>query len=193
MYVMSRGAAAKDSVLAAPRLEGRVHHRGELRPREVSGEYRSLIKEREDRANAPRRTMGIVDDEQSLLKKQKLSHRQMRADEAAAKAKKAAQRQKNSQSKAAQPELSSRELKEALKGCFARQPFWSRHDLVRELGNENALGKGLEELCVRVTAKGTQHYGDYRLKDEYRTGLPAAGGGDGASPSFGGASSLPMP
>ena len=54
------------------------------------------------------------------------------------------------------------------------QSHWTRQDLAKELGNERILTACLEELCVRVTAKGV-HFGDYTLKDHLR----AAGAGSG--------------
>jgi hypothetical protein len=50
-YVFSRGGAPSDGPCHAPRHEGRVTARGELRPREISGAYKRLLKERGDAAD----------------------------------------------------------------------------------------------------------------------------------------------
>jgi hypothetical protein len=108
---------------------------------------------------------------------------QVRADEKRAGARKAEQRERNAL-KRQRPQLSARELKDGLKACFARQPYWSRRDLVAELGNAESLSACLDELCVKVTKKGA-HYGDFQLKEHLRTGLSAAAGAA--------SSSAPMP
>ena len=126
--------------------------------------------------------MGIVVDDKAL-KRPTLNHRQVRADERKAGERKAEKRERNAAEKRQRPELSARELKDALRACFARQAFWARRDLAAELGNAQLLSACLDELCTKVTKKGGTHYGDYQLKEHLRTGLPAAGS----------SSSVPMP
>ena len=187
-YVVSRSDGPKDNMVSGAKHEGRVGARCELRPHEMSSEYRQLLKERGDRADVPRRAMGIVVDDKAL-KRERLNHMVVRAQERAGREKKAAARERNSQLKRSRPQLSTRELKDALKACFARQSHWSRRDLVSELGNADALGSCLEALCVKITKKGN-HYGDYALKDSLRAAAPPPSGAPGSSSGSG---SLPVP
>jgi len=168
----------------APAHEGRVEQRGEIRPREMSAAYRNLLKERGDRAGIRKTVETIQDDKE--LKRAKLNHRQVQMEEKAGKERKMVQREQNAKRRT-KPQLSARELKDALLPLFARQRYWSRRDLLGEVGsvNEATLAACLEERCERVTARGT-HYGDYQLKEAYRAGLPAAAASAGPS-------GLPLP
>lgn len=166
MYVLSRSDGGGN-----PAHEGRVEAKGELRPKRLTADYRALLKERAQRADQPLRTMGIIADD-SELKRKKLGHRQILDDERAARVQKVERRERNTAKKARMEVLSAREMKERLKALFSRQTYWSRVDLMREVGNEKVLKECLEELCVKETKKGP-HYNDYSLRPSLRTGLPA--------------------
>lgn len=183
MYLTSRGPSAT-SLVDKPRHEGRVAVRGEVKSKEMSGAYRDLVKERGVKANQPVRTMGIVDDERAL-KRERLNHKQVRADEQAGKERKAQQRAAAHTQKRSRPELSRRELKDAIKKLFAQKSYWSRQDLVSELGHASMMTDVLDEIATKVTKKGA-HYNDWTLKDSLRTGLPTApadGSSSGAGPA----------
>lgn len=114
--------------------------------------------------------MAIEDDK--ALKRERLNHRQVQQDERQGRIKRVAQREQTA-AKKARPQLSARELKERLKELLTQRTYWSRRELVAELGNAGSMGALLEELCDKVTKKGPR-YGDYSLKQALRTGLPAA-------------------
>ena len=164
-YVISR---PEDSDQAVPKHEGRVEAKGEIRPKELGKEYRGLLKERGDAVSAlkERRSMGTISDDRDI-RRPALDHRRVEQDERADRSKRQ-QRREQSSNKRARLALSGRELKEKVMELFGRQSYWSRRDLVNEVGNGQALGKCLGDLCIKVTKKGT-HYGDFQLKPEYRT------------------------
>jgi len=167
-YILSRDGSGAGT----PAHEGRVEAKGDLRPKMLTGDYRALLKERAERADQPLRTMGIIADD-SELKRKKLGHRQVLDDERAAKVQKVERRERNTAKKARMEVLSAREMKERLKALFSRQTYWSRIDLLREVGNDKVLKDCLEDMCVKETKKGP-HYNDYSLRPSLRTGLPAA-------------------
>ena len=165
--------------------EGRVSARGEIRPKELSAEYRRLLKDRGDaaQASAKGRQVAIVkpDEEEDLKRKASggvaLNRQEERKDEKDGRTKKQEQRAQNAK-KRALPQLSKAELKEELKTLFVRKSHWSRRDLAGELGVAGAPVKGdtlsavLDELCDKITRRNDAKYGDYELKPAFRSGLP---------------------
>jgi len=117
------------------------------------------------------------------LRHEPLNHSGKRQEENEARQKRKDEQRSKSALKRTRADLSSDELKKLIKGCFARQHYWARRDLVAELGNPGAklLSDGLDELCVKVTKRGN-HYGDYQLREHLRSGLPAAAGGPSSAP-----------
>ena len=92
------------------------------------------------------------------------------------------EKREHASAKRAKTALSARELKDRVRKLFTQQNFWSRRDIVAEVGNANTVGAALEELCVRVTQKGL-HYGEYTLKQEFKVGLvPAKPEGASSAP-----------
>ena len=63
--------------------------------------------------------------------------------------------------------LSARELKDKVRHLFGQRAYWTRAELVAQVGNAGMIGATLEELCVRITQKGL-HYGEYTLKPEFK-------------------------
>lgn len=166
-YLISRGKGEAD---AAPAHEGRVERRGEMRPTELNGAYRSLLKGRVADADQPKRQVQVYDDA-----KPKLNHRQTQRDEKALLHKRQAQREEKDARKRAKPDLSFSELKSKLLELFVQRDHWSRRDLEQALGNRDTLGKVLDEICDRNTKKGPR-YNDWELKPAFRTGLPGSSG-----------------
>ena len=163
-YVISR---SKDANQAVPKHEGRVEAKGEIRPRELGKEYRGLLKERGDAVSAlkERRSMGTITDDRDI-RRPGLDHRRVEQEERADRYKRQ-QRREQSSKKRVRLALSGGELKDKVMDLFGRQNYWSRPDLIHEVGNGQALGKCLDDLCMKVTKKGP-HYGDFQLKPEYR-------------------------
>jgi hypothetical protein len=164
-YIFSSGASG-----APPAHKGRAEARGEIRPKELDATYRNLLRERGERAGIRKQLETIEDDKD--IKRTKLGHRDKLREEKLDRAKKLERREQNA-SKRSKPQLSARELKDALKELYTKQAYWTRRELVAELGNERILGAALEELCDKVTKRGN-HYGDYELKPAFRTGLPGS-------------------
>jgi len=155
--------------------EGRAMFRGEIRPKELTAEYRALLKNRAEKAQASAkgRQINIVrPEDERALKHDDIDRRKAQQEERAGRNKKQEQRQLNAK-KRAQPQLTTQELKDELLKLFFRKPSWSRNDIIAEIGHSDMLGKCLDELCDKITQRGGACYGDYKLKDAFRTGLSA--------------------
>lgn len=165
-YVMSRPEDAEST--AVPNMVGRVVAKGEIRPTKLTAEYRSLLKDRGDQASLlkERRSMGIVSDDREI-RKQRLDHsamvRQEREDR-----KNRLEKRDTSTKKRQRVALSGKELKERVMELFGKQSFWSRRDLITEVGNQQELTRVLDNICVKVTTRGA-HYGDFQLKEQFRS------------------------
>lgn len=158
-YILSRTPGA-------PAHEGRVDGRGEIRPKDTQA-YRNLIKERGELAGIRKAVETIEDDRE--IKKRALNHRAARLEEKAEKEKKVDQRQQKATLRGNKAKLSQSDLKIAIKTLFAGKEYVPRQEMLH-LGSNQAISAALEELCDKVTTKGDPHYGDYKLKDAFRTG-----------------------
>lgn len=164
-YVFSE----KDGSLGAPDPlhHGRVIARGEIKPKELTKEYRERIRERKETSEV-RAAVGVIEDDHGLHHT-KLDHQEAVKAVGVKKEVKQQRRELNAK-KRARPELSKGELKDQIKRLFATQRYWSRRDLKDELGNENKLASCLEEVCDKVTSRRSVHFGDYELKPNFRIG-----------------------
>ena len=176
-YVISQPDDSTGSSRDGPQHEGRAEAKGEIKPRD-SSEYRTLLKERTDKAGK-RREVAITEDDTGINRalKGELGHRQHLEEEKAQKNKRQ-QRLQVASSKRARVSLSSREVKEMVMQLFSEQRYWSRGALVQRTGNPDALGKVLDEICDKVTKKGPQ-YNDYELKHHLAGMAKASGSGSG--------------
>ena len=147
---------------AAPAHEGRADGRGEIRPKDTQA-YRNLIKERGELAGIRKAVETIEDDRE--IKRPSITAR--RGEEKAEKEKKVDQRQQSGAARQ-KAKLSQSDLKIAIKTLFAGKEYVPRQEMLH-LGSNQAISAALEELCDKVTTKEIQ-YGDYKLKDAFRTG-----------------------
>ncbi len=155
----------------APSIEGRIVRKGAFEAPMNTG-YRRLIADRADDADAARqeRTIGILHaEDEKALRRRPLDHRGMQKSEKGSKVQRV-QRREEKRAAIAAAWMSHSDLRAAIKECFSRQDFWSRRELERELGNADKLSGCLEELCVKVTSRTSNHMGDWQLKPELRPG-----------------------
>lgn len=174
MYVLSL-PSLDGKKAGEPQHEGRIAAKGEVRPGELSAEYKAVLRKRGE-AHAVEEKIGVLTEDQAReLKRARLDHMGHANAAAAGKASKLAKRDAASVKRAKAAPMSRLELREAVKAAFETKAYWARRDLESVVGNAKELSACLEELCVKVTKKGVR-YGDYRLKPEFTTGLAAAAG-----------------
>jgi len=175
-YVLSHPATAEQAVTqqqgagkglaTSAQHEGRVIAKGEIRP---SGgvdddDYRSLMRERFEKADTKARQVGIVEDD-SQLKRTALSHKDTQRDERRALKKRGEQRELQASKRPKHVTLSKKELRDRVVELFGQKAYWQKPELVKELGNAEGLKSCLDELCIKITQRGP-HYGDFELKPE---------------------------
>jgi len=171
MYLTSRGAS-DTSLVDEPRHEGRVASRGELKPREMGAAYRSLLKQRGQKASIPARVMGIIEDDKAV-KHERQHLKQVREAERASLQRKREIKEANKSSKRARPELSISELKAEIIKLFRTKAYWSRQELIAQLGHAGIMNEALKECTEKDTSPGV-HKGDFRILEKFRTNIPAA-------------------
>ena len=186
MYVASRGDDANAGPCAAPRHEGRASARCELKPKEMTDEYRAMVKARADRDNAKTRSMGIIGDDSKAHEqsqgKMELNKNKRQKEENDAKRARVENRAVATKVKEKGKVLSSSNLKEAILELFATKRCWERAELSRALGRPDAkkLKECLDKMCDQVKEKGP-NYNDYRLNSTYfhASGSSSGGGAGG--------------
>jgi len=159
-------------VTTSSQLVGRVIGKGELRPLGLGDDYRGLVRERLELADKKARAVGLIDDDE-VLKKPALSHKDTQRDEKRAKEKRGLQRELASTKRAKNASFTKKELKERVLELFGQQEYWGKPQLIAQIGSSEGVAKMLEELCVKIKQKGP-HYSDFQLKPEL-SGRVAAG------------------
>lgn len=160
-------AVANGGAAAAARHEGRVVSKGEIRPKGLDEDYRSLVRERYEKADMKTRQVGIVEDEE-LLKKPSLNHFGTQQAEKKAKEMRGEKLALAASKRARHVPLSKKELRDKVLELFGQQAYWGKPQLVAAMAigpKQEGLKACLDEVCVKITQRGP-HYNDYQLKPE---------------------------
>ncbi|KAL1529981.1 hypothetical protein AB1Y20_000908 [Prymnesium parvum] len=160
MYVLSEpNDKAKGG---AWHVEGSVEYKGEVRPKQLSKEYKSIVSRRVQTANAKREIEVIQDDDELQDDLSVKQTKQQKAEQSAAK-----RQRRDEEEKPAV--LSDADIRDAIFAEFAEQPFLRRTELMQSARLRGQtlvrVNKVLQVLCEHIV-KGPNK-GHFQLKAEY--------------------------